>query len=66
MSIISLLVFLLINFIFADLNSGNKNFKNLEKKTKILACTFLSRIYVESAKDYDKTFKDIMLSLIHI
>ena len=60
MSIIPLLVFLLINFIFADLNSGNKNFKNLEKKTKILACTFLSRIYVESAKDYDKIFKDIM------
>ena len=60
MSIISLLLFLLINFIFAELNSGNKNFKNLEKKTKILACTFLSRIYVESAKDYDKIFKDIM------
>ena len=56
-----LMIFLLIKLILSDLNSGNqKNFKNLEKKAKVLSCTYLSKLLVDSMKDYDKILKDII------
>ena len=54
-----LLIFLLIKIGFSDLNSTRMNFKNIEKKSKVLACSYLSKIFIDSSKDYDKIFKDV-------
>ena len=54
-----LLIFLSIKISFSDLNSARNNLKNIEKKSKVLACSYLSKFFIDSAKDYDKIFKDI-------
>ena len=53
-----LLIFLLIKIYLSDVNYNQKNIKNIEKKAKVLACSYLSKIFVDSIKDYDKIFKD--------
>ena len=53
-----LLIFLSIKISFSDLNSKG-NFKNIEKKSKVLACSYLSKMFIDSAKDYDKIYKDV-------
>ena len=58
MKITYLLIFLLIKLNLSDLNSEKKNFKNLDKKAKAIACSYLSKIFIESIKDFDKLYKD--------
>ena len=55
-----LLIFILTNICFSDLNYKEKNFKNLEKKSKILACSYLSKLFSDSLKDSNKLLKDII------
>ena len=54
-----LIIFLLIKIYLSDINSSQKNVKNIEKKAKVLACSYLSKIFIDSVKDYDKVFKDL-------
>ena len=58
MKITYLLIFLLIKLNVSDLNSEKKNFKNLDKKAKAIACSYLSKIFIDSIKDFDKLYKD--------
>ena len=58
MKITYLIIFLLIKLNLSDLNSEKKNFKNLDKKAKAIACSYLSKIFIESIKDFDKLYKD--------
>ena len=58
MKITYLLIFLLIKLNLSDLNSEKKNFKNLDKKAKAIACSYLSKIFIDSIKDFDKLYKD--------
>ena len=55
-----LIIFLLIKINISDTNSGQKNFKNLDKKAKVLACTYLSKIFLDSFKNDEKIFKDLL------
>ena len=55
-----IIIFIITKICLSDLNSNEKNFKNLEKKSKILACSYLSKLFLDSVKDNDKLLKDIM------
>ena len=55
-----LIIFLLINITISDINSAKENIKNIEKKTKVLGCSYLSNIFLSSMKDNDKLIKDIL------
>ena len=54
-----LLIFLLTKIYLSDINSSQKSVKNIEKKAKVLACSYLSKIFIDSVQDYDKVFKDL-------
>ena len=56
----SIIIFIIIKISLSDLNSNEEKFKNLEKKTKILSCSYLSKLFLDSVKDKDKLLKDIM------
>ena len=53
-----IIILILIKLYSSELNSGKKNFKNFEKKAKVLACSYLSKIFIDSVKDFDKLYKD--------
>ena len=54
-----LIIFLLTKIYLSDINSSQKSVKNIEKKAKVLACSYLSKIFIDSVQDYDKVFKDL-------
>jgi hypothetical protein len=56
----SIIILIIIKLSLSDLNSNEEKFKNLEKKTKILSCSYLSKLFLDSVKDKDKLLKDIM------
>ena len=52
---------IIIKISISDPNKpGQKEFQNLEKKAKALACSFLSNSFISSTKDYDKKLKEIL------
>ena len=55
-----IIIIILINIIISSINSTKDNIKNIEKKTKVLACSYLSNIILTSIEDNDKIIKDMM------
>ena len=56
-----LLILILIKLSISDVkDSGQKVFQNIEKKAKALACSILSKSFLNSAKDYDNKLKEIL------
>ena len=64
MKYFSLLILILIKLSLSDkennFKAGQKEFQNLEKKTKALACSFLSNSFISLSKDYDKKFQELL------
>ena len=55
-----LLILLIIKSVFSDDKVEQKEFQKLEKRAKVLACSFLSTSFVSSVKDYDKKLKELL------
>ena len=64
MKYFSLLILSIIKFSLLDKENnskvGQKEFQKLEKKTKALACSFLSNSFISLSKDYDKKFQELL------
>ena len=56
-----IIILLIIKLSISDTSKpGQKEFQKLEKKAKILACSFLSNSFISSTKDYDKKIKELL------
>ena len=64
MKYFSVLILIIIKLSLSDKDNnakpGQKEFQNLEKKTKALACSFLSNTFISLSKDYDKKFQELL------
>lgn len=56
-----LLILLIIDLSIADIkDSGQKAFQKIEQKAKALACSILSKNFINSAKGYDNKLKELL------
>ena len=56
----NLLLLILVKISLSDLNSKERSIKNLEKKAKVLACSYLSKLFSDSIKENENILKDLI------
>ena len=56
----NIILLILVKISLSDLNSKERSIKNLEKKAKVLACSYLSKLFSDSIKENENILKDLI------